>query len=97
MNESIPFCFELRYRIKEKTGLEWSNEKHSGVNTWLAKNISVSVMTTGRYLRGRSIPIPEIARKISVLLAWDYMEMVKSIVDVEKTNFELKLIRKYDT
>jgi len=96
MKEIIPFCFELRYRIKEKTGLEWSNEKHSGADTWLAKAISVSVMSAGRYLRGRSIPIPKIARRISMALGWDYADMVKSIIEIEKTNIELKLMRKYE-
>jgi len=96
MKEIIPFCFELRHRIKEKTGLEWSNEKHSGADTWLAKAISVSNMSAGRYLRGRAIPIPEIAQRISMVLAWDYADLVKSIIEIEKTNIELKLMRKYD-
>jgi len=96
MKEIIPFCFELRHRIKEKTGLEWSNEKHSGADTWLAKNISISTMSAGRYLRGRAHPIPKIAQKISVLLDWDYADLVKSIIVVEKTNIELKLIVRYN-
>ena len=95
MNEILPFCFELRYRIKEKTGLEWTHEKHSGADTWLAKAISVSNMSAGRYLRGRAIPIPEIARRISMALAWDYAEMVESIIEIEKTNIELKIMVRY--
>jgi len=96
VNLPIPFCFELRHRIKEKTGLEWSNEKHSGADTWLAKTISVSQMSAGRYLKGRSHPIPKIARKISIALDWDYADMVKSIIEVEKTNIELKLMVRYN-
>ena len=96
MKEIIPFCFELRHRIKEKTGLEWTHEKHSGADTWLAKAISVSNMSAGRYLRGRAIPIPEIARRISITLGWDYADMVKSIIEVKKTNIELKFMRKYE-
>ena len=95
MNEILPFCFELRRHIKEKTGLEWSNEKHSGADTWLAKAISVSQMSAGRYLKGRAMPIPEIARRISMALAWDYAEMVESIIEIEKTNIELKIMVRY--
>jgi len=95
MGETFAFCFELRLRIKEKTGLEWKNETHSGADTWLAKKISISQMSAGRYLKGRAIPIPEIAKKISMVLDWDYADMVKSIIEVEKTNIELKLMRKY--
>lgn len=96
MQEIIPFCFELRNRIKEKTGMEWGAHKHSGMATWLSKNISATQMQAGRYLKGRNIPKPETAQKISVLLDWDYFDMVKSIIEVEKTNIELKLMVKYN-
>ena len=41
MGETFAFCFELRLRIKEKTGLEWKHETHSGADTWLAKKIAM--------------------------------------------------------
>jgi len=94
--EIIPFCFELRHRIKEKTGLKWKYETHSGVDTWLAKAISVTQMSAGRYLKGRAVPIPEIAQKISMALSWDYAELVQSIIEVEKVNITLKIMKRYN-
>ena len=95
MGEILPFCFELRRRIKEKTGLEWKYETHSGADSWLAKALHSTIMQAGRYLKGQCIPPPEIARRISMALDWDYADMVKSIIEVEKTNIELKIMVRY--
>jgi hypothetical protein len=91
----VPFCFELRHRVYVKAGKKWAKKKHSGAAVWLAKRINVTTMSACRYLEGQSIPLPRIAKKISVVLNWCYSDLVKSIVVVEVENIRQKTIKKY--
>jgi hypothetical protein len=91
----IPFCFELRLRIQKKTGIKWDRKKRSGATRWLSEQISISCMSCSRYLHGQSIPIPKIAKKISLALNWNYRDLVKSIIVVEVENTRQRTIKKY--
>jgi hypothetical protein len=94
-SERLAFCFELRKRINEVTGLKWTHGHHSGAARWLANRLNVAEMTAGRYLRGRALPTPKIALKMSEVLSWNYFDMVQTIIKVELRNRELNLLRKY--
>jgi len=50
-------------------------KKNGAIHTWLANQLGVTVMTAGRYLNDKAIPIPDIANRIADLVGWTHEEM----------------------
>jgi len=79
------------------SGMLFQAHTHSGIISWLARQCSVTPMTTGRYLQGKVHPVPYIARRISTALEWPWDELVASILEERVGRAVRDHYRKYHT
>ena len=89
------FHEELQERAGAAAHLKYSPKRHTGLAVWLAKQSGLHQMTTGRYLKGESLPLKHIAARFSELLDWPMEYMVLSIIESSLGRDIRRVTKKY--